>query len=153
MSKKPKFLQSLVITVVTLVCCIASVQCDQDKSHQINSIVIEELESRISRLERRLRAVEQPGNLDYHFLCVKEEETKEFIGHFQYNLFEKKKKLFNSLNWYGIVWQVGKRIEDWEVCAMGPCKCRPEMKSLSCWKHNLQDVPPTQLVPADLFKM
>ncbi|XP_048515947.1 leucine-rich repeat-containing protein 15-like isoform X2 [Athalia rosae] len=71
---------------------------------------LEELESKISRIERRLRAVEQP------------------------------------------VWQISGRPDDWEVCAEGPCRCRPETRSISCWGRNFLDVPPTQLVPNDLLK-
>ncbi|XP_053996601.1 platelet glycoprotein V-like isoform X1 [Hylaeus anthracinus] len=65
--------------------------------------LLEELESRLSRLERRLRAVEQP------------------------------------------VWQMGVTEEDWETCAEGPCRCQPEMKTVSCWRQELLDLPAAQL--------
>lgn len=51
------------------------------------------------------------------------------------------------------VWQIGLREEDWEICAEGPCKCIPEIKSVSCWRYDLPDLPPTQLVPADVLKL
>ncbi|XP_076242355.1 uncharacterized protein LOC143184188 isoform X2 [Calliopsis andreniformis] len=73
--------------------------------------VLEELESRLSRLERRLRAVEQP------------------------------------------VWQMGSTEDDWEICAEGPCRCLPEIKSVSCWRQDLLDLPAAQLVPKDVLKL
>ncbi|XP_076651493.1 uncharacterized protein LOC143358321 isoform X3 [Halictus rubicundus] len=75
------------------------------------SAFLEELEGRLSRLERRLRAVEQP------------------------------------------VWQMGTTEEDWEVCAEGPCRCQPEIKSVSCWRQDLLDLPAAQLVPRDVLKL
>ncbi|KAK0086289.1 hypothetical protein PV325_003435 [Microctonus aethiopoides] len=72
---------------------------------------IEDVESRVSRLERRLRAMEQP------------------------------------------VWQIRGWPDDWEICVEGPCKCRPETKSISCWRYGLLDVPPAQLVPQDILKL
>ncbi|XP_076296050.1 uncharacterized protein LOC143216659 isoform X2 [Lasioglossum baleicum] len=85
---------------------IANVAEDSDLS-----TFLEELEGRLSRLERRLRAVEQP------------------------------------------VWQMGATEEDWEICAEGPCRCQPEIKSVSCWRQDLLDLPAAQLVPRDVLKL
>ncbi|KYM79563.1 Leucine-rich repeat-containing protein 15 [Atta colombica] len=51
------------------------------------------------------------------------------------------------------VWRISLKEEDWEICAEGPCKCVPEMKSVSCWRYNLLDLPSTQLVPADVLRL
>lgn len=50
-------------------------------------------------------------------------------------------------------WQVSGRPGSWDECAEGPCKCRSEMRSLSCWSAGLADLPPSQLVPHDVLKM
>jgi hypothetical protein len=51
------------------------------------------------------------------------------------------------------VWLISGAGESWDVCAEGPCKCRLEMKSLSCCGLGLADLPPAQLVPKDLLKL
>ncbi|OXU28750.1 hypothetical protein TSAR_006185 [Trichomalopsis sarcophagae] len=73
--------------------------------------LLEDFEVRISRLERRLRAVEQP------------------------------------------VWHISGVEGGWDGCAEGPCKCRVETRSLSCWSMGLSDLPPTQLVPKNILKL
>ncbi|KAG8221975.1 hypothetical protein J437_LFUL014472 [Ladona fulva] len=38
---------------------------------------------------------------------------------------------------------------EWTRCTEGPCRCRPETRTLSCWRQGLEELPPTQTVPAD----
>lgn len=115
--------------------------------------ILEELENRLSRLERRLRAVEQPGKrsflsrpnfllfpLFFFFLfCQSYHSRNRFQEHRKYE-------------WFA-VWQMSSAEEDWEICAEGPCRCQPETKSVSCWRQNLLDLPAAQLVPRDVLKL
>lgn len=97
--------------------------------------IFEEMENRLSSLERRLRAVEHPGkNLTIRVYLYGGNMKTSIVHAF-------------------VVWQISLREEDWEVCAEGPCKCIPEMKSVSCWRYNLLDLPPTQLVPANVLRL
>ncbi|CAB0033010.1 unnamed protein product [Trichogramma brassicae] len=72
---------------------------------------LEELEARVSSLERRMRAIELP------------------------------------------VWQISQAESKWDLCARGPCKCRIETSSLSCWKLGLADLPAAQVVPDNVLKL
>ncbi|XP_011340233.2 platelet glycoprotein V [Ooceraea biroi] len=100
-------------SLVPYACTVASTRSSSDVERSPTSTmsVVEEMKNRLSSLERRLRAVEQP------------------------------------------VWQISTKEEDWEVCAKGPCKCIPEIKSVSCWRYDLSDLPATQLIPADVLKL
>lgn len=119
--------------------------------------ILEELENRLSRLERRLRAVEQPGKRSFLsrpsfllfplFFCF----FFLFLFYQSYrprNRFETRRKY----EWFA-VWQMSSAEEDWEICAEGPCRCQPETKSVSCWRQNLLDLPAAQLVPRDVLKL
>lgn len=54
--------------------------------------------------------------------------------------------------WFA-VWHISDAEGGWDACAEGPCKCRMETRSLSCWSMGLADLPPTQLVPKDILKL
>lgn len=90
---------------------------------------IDEMKIRLASFERRLRAVEQPS---------KSNDSRLTARNYTHVL---------------VVWQISAREEDWEVCAEGPCKCVPEIKSVSCWRHGLLDLPAAQLVPADVLRL
>ncbi|RZC38999.1 leucine-rich repeat-containing protein 15 [Asbolus verrucosus] len=87
--------------------CEALEQSKIDLQEFIDSLEENNNNSYLLRLERRLRALEQP------------------------------------------VWKISKLNERWIECAQGPCKCRPETKSLSCWQQNLPVLPATQILPQD----
>ncbi|XP_020298471.1 leucine-rich repeat-containing protein 15-like isoform X2 [Pseudomyrmex gracilis] len=101
-------------TPISHACITASMRAATDSERSTVSAslpIFEEMENRLSSLERRLRTVEQP------------------------------------------VWQISSKEEDWEICAEGPCKCVPELKSVSCWRYDLLDLPPTQVVPTDVLRL
>lgn len=112
-------------------------------SNVVMATIFEEFESRLSRLERRLRAIEQPGKplaffslsssrrVSSFFLCI--ESATGRVGF--------------------TVWQMSSDEEDWEICAEGPCRCQPEIKLVSCWRQDLLDLPAAQLVPRDVLKL
>ena len=51
------------------------------------------------------------------------------------------------------VWQITAAHYNWDLCAEGPCKCRIETGSLSCWRSTLTDLPAAQVVPKDVLKL
>lgn len=104
------------------------------KHSSIPTSTFQEMKDRLSSLERRLRAVEQPGKS----LAI---STGGHAGG--------ERKRIHAL----AVWQISSREEDWEVCVEGPCKCIPEVKSVSCWRYDLLDLPRTQLIPADVLRL
>ncbi|XP_052130540.1 leucine-rich repeat and immunoglobulin-like domain-containing nogo receptor-interacting protein 2 [Frankliniella occidentalis] len=48
------------------------------------------------------------------------------------------------------VWMVSGAEDRWLQCCDGPCRCRPEMRSLSCWRHGLRQLPQLQRLPEDV---
>lgn len=118
--------------------------------------ILEELESRLSRLERRLRAVEQPGKSSF----LSRPSFLLFPLFFRFFLFlfyqsyrpRNRSEARRKYEWFA-VWQMSSAEEDWEICAEGPCRCQPETKSVSCWRQNLLDLPAAQLVPRDVLKL
>ncbi|XP_031346602.1 carboxypeptidase N subunit 2-like isoform X2 [Photinus pyralis] len=38
----------------------------------------------------------------------------------------------------------------WHDCVQGPCKCKPETKSVSCWNKHVMALPLGQVIPQDL---
>lgn len=155
------FVINFLIIIVTIVCGYLVVKVDsetcKDKTsncgnefddNQDKRISIEDVESRVSRLERRLRAMEQPGNLICKYICM---YTNICIYVYMYKYIYMWMLFVNSV--WKLVWQIRGWPEDWEVCVEGPCKCRPETKSISCWRYGLFDVPAGQLVPQDIIKL
>ncbi|KAG5864266.1 hypothetical protein JTB14_012519 [Gonioctena quinquepunctata] len=49
------------------------------------------------------------------------------------------------------VWEISRVNERWIDCGKGPCKCRPETKSVICWQNELSTIPPDQLLPHDVI--
>ncbi|KAK5645623.1 hypothetical protein RI129_004087 [Pyrocoelia pectoralis] len=48
------------------------------------------------------------------------------------------------------VWPISNSDDRWHNCIQGPCKCKPETKSISCWNKHIAALPPGQVVPQDL---
>ncbi|CAH2000035.1 unnamed protein product [Acanthoscelides obtectus] len=51
------------------------------------------------------------------------------------------------------VWEISKANERWIDCGKGPCKCRPETKSVTCWQKDLQILPSDQTLPHDVISI
>lgn len=82
----------------------------------------------MQNLERRLRSLEQPG--EYSF------------------------QLFQTIKFFfGLVWLISDEDDRWLRCTKGPCKCRPETKSLSCWHSQMPSLPAEQVIPFDIRNM
>lgn len=115
-------------------------------SNVVMATIFEEFESRLSRLERRLRAIEQPGKRGLSFFFF----LSPLIDQLSFLYVESAMGM--SCEWF-TVWQMSSGEEDWEICAEGPCRCQPEIKLVSCWRQDLLDLPATQLVPRDVLKL
>ncbi|XP_063218600.1 leucine-rich repeat-containing protein 3C-like [Bacillus rossius redtenbacheri] len=48
------------------------------------------------------------------------------------------------------VWTVSAAENRWRACTKGPCKCRPQTQTLTCWRSELGYLPPLQTVPSDV---
>ncbi|KAI4465436.1 synaptic adhesion-like molecule salm [Holotrichia oblita] len=51
------------------------------------------------------------------------------------------------------VWIVSNSNDRWMDCTRGPCKCKPEIKSITCWNTNLKVIPHQQILPIDIHTM
>lgn len=146
---EPSFEQSVIKEMVG----VGSDRTKGEKNVSIGNVIVatifEEFETRLSRLERRLRAIEQPGKrgLFFFFFFISTHPTRVVLSS------------FSTLNRGMVmrtvysVWQMSSGEEDWEICAEGPCRCQPEIKLVSCWRQDLLDLPAAQLVPRDVLKL
>ncbi|XP_046393872.1 leucine-rich repeat-containing protein 15-like isoform X2 [Ischnura elegans] len=81
---------------------------------------IMQLADKLSSLERRVRSLEQPV----------------------WSLSSRRHLEWRSRRMEGPV-------DEWTRCTEGPCRCRPETRTLSCWRQGLGELPPTQFIPED----
>jgi len=51
------------------------------------------------------------------------------------------------------VWTIMSGVDRWKRCNHGPCKCRTETHSVSCWRKDLEEIPPGQTLPYDVNAM
>uniref|UniRef100_A0A8D9AU05 Uncharacterized protein n=7 Tax=Cacopsylla melanoneura TaxID=428564 RepID=A0A8D9AU05_9HEMI len=87
----------------------SSTASSNDEDYEMNGIHFKDTqETRLIKLERRLRSVEQT------------------------------------------VWLKSDKDDSWYRCCEGPCRCRPEIHTLSCWKQDMEELPFDQIIPADI---
>ncbi|CAH1725610.1 unnamed protein product [Aphis gossypii] len=48
------------------------------------------------------------------------------------------------------VWTITSGVSRWKRCNYGPCKCRTETHSVSCWRKDFEEIPPGQTLPYDV---
>ncbi|XP_071455546.1 leucine-rich repeat-containing protein 15-like [Hetaerina americana] len=78
------------------------------------------LSDKLNSLERRVRSLEQPV-WALSSRKVLEVRTRRYEG----------------------------PVDEWTRCTEGPCRCRPETRTLSCWRQGLGELPATQFIPED----